>query len=134
MLAISLATLIVRSLKIRDAEIFSLLVVATTNLGIWVGGYTIILYIVLIPVFIKMRARWLYISLLALMAMPLDMIPLMGEPIGVQYSYLSDSYINIQWTLGLGSVIRPVLNILLLVILSCEFLARKPQTHAAMSC
>lgn len=133
-LAISLATLVMRSLVIRDTEIFSLLVVAITNLGIWVGGYTIILYIVLIPVFIKMRAKWLYISLLALMAMPLDMIPLMGELIGVQYSYLFDSYTGVQWTLGLGSVIRPVLNILLLLILSCEFLARKRHTHAAMSC
>lgn len=133
LLAISLTTLFVRSSVMRDAEMFTLLVVVISNLGVWVGGYTIILYIALIPVFIQMHARWLYISLLALMAMPFDIIPLMAEPIGVQYSYLSDAYISINWTLGFGSVIRPVLNILLLLTLVCEFLTRKLYRPTAMS-
>jgi hypothetical protein len=72
-----------------------------------------------------MRARWLYIGLLSLMAMPLDIIPLLSDFIGDQYSYLADAYINIQWTLGLGSVVRPVVNLILLMLLSSEFLARK---------
>ncbi|MBI3441811.1 MAG: DUF2029 domain-containing protein [Proteobacteria bacterium] len=125
MLAISLAVLFTRSALMRDAEIFSLLVVAITNLGIWVGGYTFVLYIALIPVFIKMRARWLYIGLLSVLAMPLDIIPLLDGFIGKQYSYLSDSYVNVQWTLGPGSVVRPVVNLILLLLLSCEFLVRK---------
>ncbi len=124
-LAVSLAALFTRSALMRDAEVFSLLVVVITNLGIWVGGYTYILYIALIPVFIKMRARWLYIGLLSVLAMPLDIIPLVDNFIGVQYSYLADAYVNIQWTLGLGSVVRPVVNLTLLLLLSCEFLARK---------
>lgn len=124
-LAISMVALFTRSALMRDAEVFSLLVVAITNLGIWVGGYTFILYIALIPVFIKMRARWLYISLLSVIAMPLDIVPLVDNFIGEQYSYLADAYINIQWTLGLGSVVRPVVNLILLFLLSCEFLARK---------
>lgn len=124
-LAISLAILFVRSRLMRDAEALSLLVVSISNLGIWVGGYTFILYIALIPVFIKMRAKWLYIGLLSLMAMPLDIIPLSEDFIGQQYSYLADAYVNIQWTLGLGSIVRPVANFLLLMLLSSEFLARK---------
>ncbi|MHB8741984.1 MAG: glycosyltransferase 87 family protein [Sulfuricaulis sp.] len=124
-LAISLAVLFTRSALLRDAEVFSLLVVAITNLGIWVGGYTFIFYIALTPVFIKMRGRWLYIGLLSILAMPLDIIPLLSSFIGQQYSYLSDSYIDIQWTLGLGSAIRPVVNLILLLLLSGEFLARK---------
>lgn len=124
-LAISLAILFVRSRLMRDAEALSLLVVVISNLGIWVGGYTLIFYIALIPVFIKMRARWLYIGLLSLMAMPLDIIPLSDDFIGEQYSYLADAYVNIQWTGGLGSVIRPIANLILLLLMSCEFLARK---------
>ncbi|MFA5241778.1 MAG: glycosyltransferase 87 family protein [Sulfuricella sp.] len=131
-LAISLVILFVRSRLIGDTEALSLLVVIISNLGVWVGGYTFILYIALIPIFIKMRATWLYIGLLSLMAIPLDIIPLLDGFIGAQYSYLAGAYVNVQWTLGLGSVIRPVLNILLLLILSFEFFARKPHTYEPM--
>lgn len=124
-LAGSLAVLFLRSTLMRDAEIFSLLAVAISNLGVWVGGYTFILYIALIPVLIKMRARWLYIGLLSLMAVPLDIIPLADEFIEGRYSYLADAYVNIQWTLGLGSMVRPTANLIFLLLLSCEFIARK---------
>jgi hypothetical protein len=126
-LAISLAALFMKSKLMRDAEVFSLLVVAITNLGIWVGGYTFILYIALIPIVIKMRAKWLYIGLISLMAMPLDIIPLLGDFIGTQYSYLAAAHIEILWTMGLGSVIRPIANLILLLLLSYEFLARKSE-------
>lgn len=129
-IAISLAVLFIKSKQIRDTEIFSLLVVIICNLDIWVGGYTFILYIALIPVFIKMRAKWLYLSLLALIAMPLDIIPIISGFIGEQYSYLTSTNINIWWTLGLGSVIRPIVNLILLLFLSREFLARKARTQS----
>lgn len=132
-IAISLTALFMKSQQMRDAEVFTLLVVTICNLGIWVGGYTFILYIALIPVFIKMRACWLYIGLILLIAIPLDIIPLLDNFIGEQYSYLTTAYVNVWWTLGLGSVVRPILNIILLIILSSEFLARKSLTHAAMS-
>jgi len=124
-LAISLAILFVRSRLMRDAEVLSLLVVVISNLGIWVGGYTFILYITLIPVVIKMRTKGLYICLLSLMAIPLDIIPLFGNFIGTQYSYLAAEHINIWWTMGLGSVVRPVANLILLILLSREFIVRK---------
>lgn len=121
----SFTALMTRSKVMRDAEIIILLIVAITNLGVWVGGYTLIYYVALIPVLIKMRARWLYIVLLATLAMPLDIVPLMAGFIGNHYSYLSGSAIDVQWTLGLGSVVRPVVNIILLMLLSCDFLARR---------
>lgn len=127
-LAISLVILFQKSRLMRDAEVFSLLVVVISNLGIWVGGYTFILYIALIPVLIKMRARWLYVGLLSLMAIPLDIIPLSSDFIGEQYSYLADAYVDIQWTLGLGSVVRPITNLLFLLLLSCEFFVRKSES------
>jgi len=127
-LVISLAVVVIRSRQMRDAEIISLLVVAICNLGIWVGGYTYILYIALIPVFIKMCTKWLYIGLILLIAIPLDTIPLLSDFIGEQYSYLAAAHVNIWWTLGLGSVIRPIANLILLLLLSCEFLARKNES------
>lgn len=126
-IAISLAVLFIKSKQIRDTEIFTLLVVIICNLDIWVGGYTFILYIALIPVLIKMRAKWLYLSLVSLIAMPLDIIPIISGFIGEQYSYLTATNINIWWTFGLGSVIRPIVNLILLLLLSREFLARKSE-------
>jgi hypothetical protein len=124
-LATSLATLMTKSKEMRDAEIFTLLIVATTNLGVWVGGYTLIFYIALIPVLINLRSSWLYLVLLVLMAMPLDLVPIVGDFIGNQYSHLSGSLVDVQWTFGLGSVVRPVANIILLLLLTSEFFKRK---------
>ena len=126
-IAIAFAALFMKSKKLRDSEMFTVLVVVICNLGIWVGGYTFILYITLIPILIKMRAKWLYISLLSLIAMPLDIIPIIGGLIGENYSYLAAENINIWWTLGLGSLIRPIANLILLLLLSREFLARKSE-------
>lgn len=130
-LIISFVGLVVKAQLLRDGEILALIVVAISNLGVWVGGYTIIFYVALIPVFVNLRWNWLYIGILALLAMPLDMVHLMTESIGMQYSYLSDSFLNIQWTLGLGSALRPVLNMVLLLALSYEFLVRKPRDTAS---
>lgn len=124
-LAIALVALFMRSKQMRDMEIFTSLVVVISNLGIWVGGYTYILYVALIPVFISMRNKWLYIGLLSLIAMPLDVISMKGDYIGMQYSYLAAEDIEIMWALGLGSVIRPLANVTLLILLAYEFLARK---------
>jgi hypothetical protein len=124
-IAISMASLFIRSKVMRDSEIFTLLIIAITNLGVWVGGYSFIFYIVLIPVLIKLRENWLYIGLLSIIAMPLDFIPIMTSYIGQQDTYLSHSYVDVQWSLGLGNVIRPVANLALLLMLSCEFITRK---------
>ena len=120
----SFVALFTKCKLMRDAEIIGLLLVLISNLGIWVGGYSMLLYIVLIPVLIKMQGRWFYIGALSLMAIPLDIITLTSDYIGEQYSYLGDTYADIDWTLGLGSFFRPVLNIILLFVLACEVLSR----------
>lgn len=123
-LAASLVVVSIKSSAIRDVEILALLVVLVSNLGIWVGGYTMILYVALIPVFLKMHLRWALLGLVALINLPLDLMPLMKESIGTQYSYLSDAYVSVNWTFGFGSLARPVLNMVLLLTMSCEFFAR----------
>jgi hypothetical protein len=125
-LMFSLGVLFLRSNQIHDTEVLLLLVVIISNLGIWVGGYTLILYVSLIPVFSKMRWRDLYYIVLALMSFHLDVIPLLDEFIGVQYSYLGSAEVEVRWTLGLGSVVRPLINLTLLMLISGElFLRRK---------
>lgn len=133
-LAVAGAILMSKIRVIRDVEVFALLIVLISNLGVWVGGYTLILYIALIPVFMGLRYKCLSLVLLVSMALPFDLVPLMRESIGTQYVFLSHAYLSIDWTLGLGSVIRPIANLFLLWLLSSEFLGRKQTGQAEIAC
>lgn len=126
-LAVTLVVALVKAPLMREAETFALLVILISNLGVWVGGYTLILYMALIPVFMNLHTKWMSSGLLMLIALPFDLVPLMRESIGIQYSYFSDSYISIDWALGFGSVIRPIANLLLLWMLAGEFFLRGRQ-------
>ena len=123
-LLFSMFVVFYRCKYIKDAEIFVLLVVIITNLGVFVGGYTLIFYSVLIPVFSVMRLKFLYLFVLLGLIMPLDFIVLMREVVGEQYSYLNETLVEVEWSMGLNSVLKPVLNISLLVILSFDFFGR----------
>jgi len=124
-LMFSLGVLFLRSNHIHDTEVLLLLMVVISNLGIWVGGYTLILYVSLIPVFRKMKWRDLYYMVLALMSFHLDIIPLLDDFIGMQHSYLGSTEVEVRWTLGLGSVVRPLTNLTLLMLISVEFFSRR---------
>jgi hypothetical protein len=121
----SLTALSLKASLTRDVEIILLLVVVITNLGTSTGGYALIFYVPLIPVFIRMRFKMLYMVFLSLMAIPLDTVPLIGYYNGENYSFLSDSYVRVDWTFGLGSLLRPFINIMMLATVSLELFLRK---------
>lgn len=116
--------------KLRDSEIMALLILFVCNLGVWVGGYTLIFYVALVPILVQLRARLLYIVMISILALPLDVVALLGNSIGSQYSYLTDSYVDIQWTIGMGSLFRPIANLLFLLLLSGEFFWRESKVRA----
>jgi hypothetical protein len=109
-----------RSLSIEEAQAVSTVVI--TNLGIWVGGYSLILYIVAVPVFLRMRFRWIYAGLVLLILSPLDAITILTDNIGPQLVYLSETQLDIIWQLGLGALLRPLLNLGLMLALTLEML------------
>lgn len=113
--------------RLTDAQIFTILLIVVTNLGAWIGGWSLIFYITLLPVFLTMRFRNIYFYILILLSIPLDIIPLAKETIGEQYSYLTDSMVIVHWTLGMGSVLKPILNFLLIVTLLYEIWHMPPQ-------
>jgi hypothetical protein len=117
-----LLALIYAHKHLSDNQIIAALVVTITNLGIWVGGYSLIFYIALIPIFQTMKLRSIYYGILLLIFMPLDFFTLLdrSELFSAQYSYLSDSWVQVEWTLGAGSIFKPVLNLLLLTVLLYE--------------
>jgi hypothetical protein len=100
--------------RLSDIQIFAILLVVITNLGTWVGGYTLIFYITLLPVFITMKFRNIYCAIVILLFVPLDIIPLAKASIGEQYSYLTNAIVEAHWALGMGSVLMPILNFILM--------------------
>jgi hypothetical protein len=96
----------------------ALLIIVISNLGIWVGGYTLILYMVLIPVFCTQPLARYLIGILVIMILPWDFLPLLKDNIGPQFSYFAGPVANVEWQLGLGSVLRPLLNFILLLMMS----------------
>ena len=121
----ALITITKKSNLLTEGEVIATLLVIISNLGVWVGGYILVLYFTLIPILNMMRFRLVYFFILAVIAMPLDLIVLSSADIGQQYSYLSDSIVNVHWTLGIGSFLRPILNLLLLALLTYEIFKRK---------
>jgi len=118
---IALVTLFKTSKKNTDQHVIAILVVIISNLSISVGGYTLILYFTLIPVFYAMRFRWFYLAMLALIYTTIDFFPLtVQENLGHQLSFLSNSFVEVSWSLGLNNFLKPMLNITFLLFLVIE--------------
>jgi hypothetical protein len=120
-----LASMLVFRNRLRYSEIVVGLIVIIVNLGFWVGGYSQIFYFACIPVLLGMRFRALHLAIVAAIFLPLDMIVLFTEQLGPNLVYPSLDIVPLDFQLGLGSVLRPLLNYALLFGLSLEFLARR---------
>jgi hypothetical protein len=94
--------------------------IAISNLGVWVGGYSFILYVCLIPIFCRLTYRKLYLACVFLIFMPIDAITLLTENLGNRYAYLSDATVSVDFQLSLGAFLRPVVNFGLLLMISFE--------------
>jgi hypothetical protein len=98
-----------------------LLIVIITNIGVSVGGYTLIFYIAVLPVLLCMRNSRLYAGLLLGLILPFDFIPVIIHSLGPSYSYVTNSIVDLNWTFTLSSVARPFINFILLAALAREF-------------
>ena len=93
-----------------------LLSFSIVNLGISVGGYTMILIMAIFPLLIRTRLRHYYITLLIVYCAPWDFVSVASQNIGDMYAYLSDKSVIVEWSLGAGSIIRPIVTFGLLII------------------
>jgi hypothetical protein len=103
-------------------EAMAVSIVVMTNLGVWVGGYSFILYIVAVPIFLRMRLRWIYLGIILLILSPLDAITIVTDNIGPRFSYLSGAQLVVIWQLALGTLLRPLLNFGLMLAITLEML------------
>jgi hypothetical protein len=94
--------------------------IAITNLAVWVGGYSFILYVCLIPILFRLTYYKVYLACVFLILMPIDVITLFRENLGNHYAYLSDTAVPVEWQLSLGAFLRPAVNFGLLLMISFE--------------
>jgi hypothetical protein len=129
----SLYILFLRKNIILRKEFYSVIVVIICNLGIWVGGYTFIYYLAIFPVLYEMKFMKIYLLILAIIFLPIHfLLPNLDffYPIGnnmphIQYSYFSGMNVIPDVSINIASIVRPIVNFLLLFILSYEFYQRK---------
>jgi Glycosyltransferase family 87 len=94
--------------------------IAITNLGVWVGGYSFILYVCLIPILCRLTYSKIYLACVFLIFMPIDVITLFSENLGNRYSYLSDATVPVNFQVSLGAFLRPIVNFCLLLTISFD--------------
>ena len=122
LLLLFLYTIIFLRNKLYYKELICLLIIALTNFFYQVGGYTIIFYFIIIP-YIYKNYRFLLFFIIPLF-LPLDMVTLYSDILPYNYSYLYGGYTEINYNLGAGSLIRPILNYLLLFFMCLLMLER----------
>ena len=101
-----------------------------TNVSMSVGGYSIILYLSLVPVLMELRFSRCYLLIVASMFLPLGLIGLVDYDVGFQDVYLSGSNTFINWAVSVGAIVNPFLNSALLICLLYEvgFIAQGKKT------
>lgn len=114
---------LMRGPQVPGQQLIAVLIVAITNLGVSVGGYSLLFYFAMLPVFGEMQFRKTYLFLIGIIAMPLDLVPIVEDMSPtLQFSYLSGSTTEVGWVLGLGSFLRPVCNFLLMILIAWELM------------
>jgi hypothetical protein len=118
------AALIAGRRTITHREMWTAMITIMITMGIWAGGYSQIFYLACVPTMIAMKLRKAHLFLLLLIYLPLDNIVVLKENLGLIFSFLKQEIVDLDWQLGLGSVIRPIANTLLLMTLGTEFFLR----------
>ena len=116
---------------IKNTEITAALIVIISNYSVFVGPYFLILYFCLIPIFIEMRYKAYYMFFLALMALPLDLAKIFTIEYLDSFSFISNLPCHVNCAIGYGSLLRPLVNLSLMLSLFYEFLTRVKKYHKA---
>ena len=86
-----------------------------------IGGYAIIFFLALLPILYKNFRYGLFFVFLIFL--PLDLLPIYSDIIYDRPSYFSNNNVDIYYTLGFGTIFRPiVIYFLLLYVSICIFI------------
>jgi hypothetical protein len=120
--------------KTTPLELLIASIIILTNFSISTGGYIIIIYIVLIPyLFESSEYKKIIIYIILIYAIPVDWINFMQLDYRSQNSYLGGNVFPVQaeYWLSIGSILRPLLNFLLLVTFLMSLFRKYPRMIAA---
>lgn len=112
-------------------ELFVIFLLIAVDAGIWAGGYSQIFFLAAVPVMAAMPMRVSHLSILLLIFLPWDLLTLYTDPTMYMESWISRSIVEMNWQLGLGTIVRPLLNALLIISVSVDLIGRQ-QRHETM--
>ena len=122
----SIVVILIRGKVIDKSIVMLVLICVILNMSITVGAYTLIFYFPLLPALIERRRAKIFLIMVAIIFMPLDIVKYTDAKIVQQISYLSGSYVQVQAEVGLGALLRPVLNLAILALLTFEAATTRP--------
>ena len=99
-----------------EQELFACAIILIANSGTSVGGYSLILYYAIVPVLLCSASGRVMLTLMLTLYFPLDLVPLTSHVTGEQRLFFTDETATVTWNLGLGALIRPVVNFGILFI------------------
>lgn len=116
-----------RGNRIYAQDFFTLCILLISNLIASAGGYSLIYYLAFIPLLNSYHYRSFYFLVVTLLFIDLDFFNLATRINANVFSFLGAQNLNVTWHLGFGSLIRPILNLLLLLFFIYEsvFLLKK---------
>ncbi len=107
--------------RISDNHLFAAIFIMLTNINCNIGGYSLIFYFALIPIFLRLKYSKYYLFILCILSLPLDFFILFKAPISSAYfSFLLGDHVFVNWEVGIGSFLRPSANLLLCWLLTFE--------------
>lgn len=119
-----ISVLFLRRQYLSYNEAILLSIIFITNIAYQVGGYSLILYYPLVPIFCLMRYSHLYLILIFIIFLPIDTIHILTQQVGLQHSFISNSDVYVNWNFTAGTIIRPILNFLLQSLATFEIYKR----------
>lgn len=109
---------------ISAGESLFFLTVVLLNSGTFIGGYGVILYFPFLVVMLNLRLWKFFFASIIGLCLPWDIVTLMRSDIGPQDSFLGQMSVDVNWTLGLGTFIRPIIATAFLALIPLELRSR----------
>ena len=119
--------------KINESEILVGLIVALVSCIMSVGSYSIIFYLIIIPYLLNMRLYKIHIILVGLIFSPSDMIIFYSKVVAHGEIFISNAVGEHLFQLSVGTIIRPLISLLLIISLSFDFLTRGIQKRELLN-
>lgn len=125
-----LGCLLVKSSKFLNFdESIAILTIVITSTTFTFGGYSLVIYVCSFPVFYKMRHGGITALLVLCIYLPIDFFTLREGVTFVGHIYSTDLFDYVTEKLGYGALFRPLLNSLILLIITLD-LSKRSFTHA----